>query len=141
MKIQPKVLLTEVFGSPLGSWMSAPSGMDVHAQMLVFPGFRAPSPKFRAGISARMAPGCPKDFLIDVQFHIGTEYPRDRRDISTGQTGHVYGMAAVQKWGFPAEFLHWEKLQGLTSWAWLPKFCRTFEVLHNLSVKGCSLQP
>ena len=25
-KIQPKVFLTEVFGSPLGSWTSAPSG-------------------------------------------------------------------------------------------------------------------
>ena len=26
-----------------------------------------------------------------------------------------------------------EDLQGLTSWAWLPKFCRTFWVLQNLS--------
>ena len=26
MKIQPKVFLTEVFGNPLGSWTSAPSG-------------------------------------------------------------------------------------------------------------------
>ena len=35
--------------------------MDVRAQMLVFPGFWAPWPKFWAGISARMTPGCPRD--------------------------------------------------------------------------------
>ena len=36
-------------------------------------------------------PGRPD--LISVYFHIDrTECPRDRRDISTGQTGHVHGM-------------------------------------------------
>ena len=34
-----------------------------------------------------------------------TECPQDRRDISTGQTGHVHEMVAVKKWGCPAEFL------------------------------------
>ena len=36
-------------------------------------------------------------------------HARDKRDISTGQTGHVHGMVAVHKWGGPAEFLyvHW----------------------------------
>ena len=33
--------------------------------------------------------------------------------------------------------LQWEKnLQGLKSWAWPPKFCRTFGVLQNLSSTG-----
>ena len=41
--------------------------------MLVFPGFWAPWPKFWAGISARMTPGCPrdirpKDFLLGLIF-------------------------------------------------------------------------
>ena len=40
-----------------------PKVMDVRAQMLVFPGFWAPWPKFWAGISARMTPGCPRDVL------------------------------------------------------------------------------
>ena len=35
--------------------------MDVRAQMRVSPGFWAPWPKFWAGISARMTPGCPRD--------------------------------------------------------------------------------
>ena len=50
-------------------------------------------------------PGRPD--LIYVQFHIDwTECLRDKRDISTGQTGHVHEMVAVQKWGCPAEFLY-----------------------------------
>ena len=41
-----------------------------------------------------------------VSFHLDwTEFPRDRRDICTGQMGHVHGMAAVQKRGFPAKLL------------------------------------
>ena len=35
-----------------------------------------------------------------------TECPRDKRNISTRQTGHVHVMIAVQKWGCPAEFLY-----------------------------------
>ena len=36
--------------------------------------------------------------------------------------------------------LLWEKnLQGLKSWAWLPKFCRTFVVLQSLSSTSFSL--
>ena len=34
---------------------------DVRVQMLVFPGFGGPWPKFWAGISARTTPGCPRD--------------------------------------------------------------------------------
>ena len=30
---------------------------------------------------------------------VSEECPRDRRDISTGQTGHAHRMVAVQKWG------------------------------------------
>ena len=49
-------------------------------------------------------PGRPD--LIYLHFHIDwTEGPRDKRDISTGQTGHVHGMAALQKWGCPTELL------------------------------------
>ena len=34
---------------------------------------------------------------------------------------------------FEPNLLRWEKsLQGVKSWAWLPKFCRTFGVLQNL---------
>ena len=36
-KIQPKVFLTEVFGNPLGSWTSAPSGHGCPRQNACFP--------------------------------------------------------------------------------------------------------
>ena len=56
---------------------------------------------------------CPRDGVggesrdVPVQFHIDwTECPRDRRDISTEQTGHVHGMVVVQKWGCPAELCY-----------------------------------
>ena len=47
--------------------------MDVRAEMLIFPGFWGPWPKFWAGISARMIPGCPRDirpknFLFGLNF-------------------------------------------------------------------------
>ena len=45
--------------------------------------------------------------LIYVQFYIDwAECPRDRRDISAGQTGHVPRDVAIQMWGRPTEFLY-----------------------------------
>ena len=65
-------------------------------------------------------PGRPD--LISVQFHIDwTECLQDKRDISTGQTGHVHKMAAVQKWGCPAEFLYCGVAKG-SSISWVAKF-------------------
>ena len=44
--------------------------------------------------------------LISVQFHIDwTQRPRDRRDVCTGQTGHVHGMVAIQKRRWPTKLL------------------------------------
>ena len=54
-----------------GSWMSVP-------KCLFFQGFRQPWPKFWAGISARMTPGCPRNvrpenFLFGLIFRSGSE--------------------------------------------------------------------
>ena len=60
-KIQPKVFLTDVFGNPLGSWTSVPSGHGCPHRNACFSGLWPPWPKFWSGISARMTPGCPRD--------------------------------------------------------------------------------
>ena len=66
-KIQPKVLLTEVFGNPLGHGRPRLRVMDVRAEMLVFPSILAALTEvlgwdLRAN-DPRMSAGCPSEKL------------------------------------------------------------------------------
>ena len=103
-KFSPKVFLTEVLGNPLGSWTSAPSGHGCRRwNACFFPAFWPPWPKFGAGISARMTPGCPrevrpKNFLSGLIFrswNSGRVRPRQGTEICN------FGAPS------PLEALHW----------------------------------
>ena len=86
MKIQTKVFLTKVFGSPLGSWTSAPSGYGCPHRSAYFSSvsraltevlardIRANGPRMSAGYPSRKLPlWADFPFLKDIQILLAGE--------------------------------------------------------------------
>ena len=63
-KFSPKFFWPKFLEMPWGRGRPPLRVMDVRAQILVFPGFWRPWPKFWAGTSARMTQGCPRDVRL-----------------------------------------------------------------------------